>query len=99
MLWDKHAWGLPRIEALDLWLEFIDKHGVKLFVVDTLAHFLRPVLEKVRNAINAYDHIYKVMERLQAGRLTRVALSCSFTMTARAKPLKLTKHGFWARPH
>jgi DNA polymerase III epsilon subunit-like protein/predicted nucleic acid-binding Zn-ribbon protein len=67
MLWDKYAWGLPRIEALDFWFEFIERHGVRLFVVDTLAHFLRPELEKVRNAINAYDFVYKVMERLQAG--------------------------------
>jgi hypothetical protein len=67
MLWDKHAWGLPRVEALDFWLEFIEKHGVTLFIVDTLAHFLRPELELVRNAINAYDYIYAVMEKLQAG--------------------------------
>jgi DNA polymerase elongation subunit (family B) len=67
MLWDKYAWKLPRIEALDFWLEFIEKHSVRLFVVDTLAHFLRPELEKVRNAINAYDFVYKVMERLQEG--------------------------------
>jgi hypothetical protein len=38
-----------------------------LFIVDTLAHFLRPELELVRNAINAYDYIYAVMEKLQAG--------------------------------
>jgi len=67
MLWDKHAWGLPRVEALDFWLEFIEKHDVTLFIVDTLAHFLRPELELVRNAINAYDYIYAVMEKLQAG--------------------------------
>jgi hypothetical protein len=77
MLWDKHAWGMPRIESFDLWLEFIDKHGVKLFVVDTLAHYLRPELEKVRNAINAYDHIYKVMERLQSG---AVDTGCTFLL-------------------
>jgi hypothetical protein len=58
---------LPRVEALDFWLEFIEKHGVTLFIVDTLAHFLRPELELVRNAINAYDYIYAVMEKLQAG--------------------------------
>jgi hypothetical protein len=77
MLWDKHAWGMPRIESFDFWLEFIDKHGVKLFVVDTLAHYLRPELEKVRNAINAYDYIYKVMERLQSG---AVDTGCTFLL-------------------
>jgi DNA polymerase elongation subunit (family B) len=77
MLWDKHAWGMPRIESFDFWLEFIDKHGVKLFVVDTLAHYLRPELEKVRNAINAYDYIYKVMERLQTA---AVDTGCTFLL-------------------
>jgi len=66
MLWDKVAFGLPRVDMLDYWLGFIEGNGVKLVVFDTLAHFLRPELEKVRNAINAYDHVYKVMETLQS---------------------------------
>ncbi|MEZ8218962.1 RNase_H superfamily protein, partial [Candidatus Fervidibacteria bacterium JGI MDM2 SSWTFF-3-K9] len=65
MLWDKLAFGMPRIDALDFWQEFITTNGVKLFIVDTLAHFIRPELDRLRNAINAYDHIGNVMERLQ----------------------------------
>jgi len=65
MLWDKMAFGMPRIDALDFWQEFITTNGVKLFIVDTLAHFIRPELDRLRNAINAYDHIGNVMERLQ----------------------------------
>jgi len=62
MLWDKMAWGLPRIDALDFWQEFITTNGVKLFIVDTLAHFIRPELDRLRNAY----HKRRVIERLQA---------------------------------
>jgi hypothetical protein len=61
MLWDKVAYGLPLVDCLDGWVDFIERNGVKLVVIDTLAHFLKPELAKVRNAINAYDHIYNVM--------------------------------------
>jgi len=77
MLWDKMAWSLPRIDALDFWQEFITTNGVKLFIVDTLAHFIRPELNRLRNAINAYDHIYNVMERLQA---LASETKCTFVM-------------------
>ncbi|MEZ8219606.1 RNase_H superfamily protein, partial [Candidatus Fervidibacteria bacterium JGI MDM2 SSWTFF-3-K9] len=77
MLWDKLAFGMPRIDALDFWQEFITTNGVKLFIVDTLAHFIRPELDRLRNAINAYDHIYSVMERLQA---LASETKCTFVM-------------------
>ncbi|MCS3920760.1 AAA family ATPase [Fervidibacter sacchari] len=77
MLWDKMAFGMPRIDALDFWQEFIITNGVKLFIVDTLAHFIRPELDRLRNAINAYDHIYSVMERLQA---LASETKCTFVM-------------------
>jgi len=77
MLWDKVAYKSPRVDMLDGWLYFIDRYGVKLVVFDTLAHFLQPELEKVRNAINAYDFVYKVMERLQAG---AAETGCTFVL-------------------
>ena len=62
MLWDKMAWGLPRINALNFWQEFITTNSVKLFIVDTFTHFIRPELDRLRNAY----HKRRVMERLQA---------------------------------
>jgi RecA-family ATPase len=65
MIWDRHRFGVaPRVDALDWWREFITTNNIRLVVFDTLAHFLRPELDKVRNAINAYDHINGVMERI-----------------------------------
>jgi hypothetical protein len=66
MLWDKVAYGLPLVDCLDGWVDFIERNGVKLVVIDTLAHFLKPELAKVRNAINAYDHIYNVMGMIKS---------------------------------
>ena len=77
MLWDKVAYRLPRVDMLDGWVGFIERNGVKLIVFDTLVHFLRPELEKVRNAINAYDHVYKVMEMLQSA---AVETGCTFVL-------------------
>jgi hypothetical protein len=77
MLWDKVAYGLPRVDCLDGWVDFIERNGVKLVVIDTLAHFLKPELAKVRNAINAYDHIYNVMGMIKsAGEET----GCTFVL-------------------
>jgi hypothetical protein len=65
MIWDRHRFGVaPRVDGLDWWREFITTNNIRLVVFDTLAHFLRPELDKVRNAINAYDHINGVMERI-----------------------------------
>jgi hypothetical protein len=66
MLWDKVAYGLPLVDCLDGWVDFIERNGVKLVVIDTLAHFLKPELAKVRNAINAYDHVYNVMGMIKS---------------------------------
>ncbi len=66
MLWDKVKYGLPRVDALDGWIGFIERYSVKLIVLDTLVHFLRPELAKVRNAINAYDFVYGVLETIQS---------------------------------
>jgi DNA polymerase elongation subunit (family B) len=66
MLWDRITKKSPRVDCLDGWVDFMERYDIKLAVFDTLAHFLRPELEKVRNAINAYDHVYKVMEMLQS---------------------------------
>jgi hypothetical protein len=56
MVWDKRRFGVaPRVDALDWWREFIVANNIRLIVFDTLAHFLRPELDKVRNALNAYD--------------------------------------------
>jgi hypothetical protein len=64
-IWDKHRFGVaPRVNALDWWREFIKTHDIRLIVFDTLAHFLRPELDKVRNALNAYDYIGSVLERV-----------------------------------
>jgi hypothetical protein len=65
MVWDKRRFGVaPRVGALDWWREFIKTHDIRLVVFDTLAHFLRPELDKVRNALNAYDYIGSVLERV-----------------------------------
>jgi hypothetical protein len=65
MVWDKRRFGVaPRVGALDWWREFIKTHDIRLIVFDTLAHFLRPELDKVRNALNAYDYIGSVLERV-----------------------------------
>jgi hypothetical protein len=65
MIWDRCRFGIaPRVDVLDWWREFITTHDIRLVVFDTLAHFLRPELDKVRNAINAYDHIAGIMERI-----------------------------------
>ncbi len=64
-VWDKRRFGVaPRVDALDWWREFITTNNIRLIVFDTLAHFLRPELDKVRNAINAYDYIGSVLERV-----------------------------------
>ena len=65
MLWDKVAYGLPAVDCLDGWLNFIDRNGVKLVVFDTLVHFLRPEFAKVSNAINAYDFVYGVLGEIK----------------------------------
>jgi hypothetical protein len=65
MVWDKRRFGVaPRVGALDWWREFIKTHDIRLIVFDTLAHFLRPELDKVRNALNAYDYTSSVLERV-----------------------------------
>jgi hypothetical protein len=65
MIWDKRRFGVaPRVDALDWWREFITTNDIRLIVFDTLAHFLRPELDKVRNALNAYDYIGSVLERV-----------------------------------
>jgi hypothetical protein len=65
MVWDKRRFGVaPRVDALDWWREFIIANNIRLVVFDTLAHFLRPELDRVRNALNAYDHIGSVLERI-----------------------------------
>jgi hypothetical protein len=65
MVWDKWRFGVaPRVNALDWWREFIVANNIRLIVFDTLAHFLRPELDKVRNALNAYDYIGSVLERV-----------------------------------
>jgi RecA-family ATPase len=65
MIWDKCRFGVaPRVDALDWWREFIVANNIRLVVFDTLAHFLRPELDKVRNALNAYDYIGSVLERV-----------------------------------
>jgi hypothetical protein len=64
-IWDKRRFGVaPRVDALDWWREFIIANDIRLIVFDTLAHFLRPELDKVRNALNAYDYIGSVLERV-----------------------------------
>ena len=64
-IWDKRRFGIaPRVDALDWWREFIIANNIRLVVFDTLAHFLRPELDRVRNALNAYDHIGSVLERV-----------------------------------
>jgi hypothetical protein len=64
-VWDKRRFGVaPRVDALDWWREFIGANNIRLIVFDTLAHFLRPELDKVRNALNAYDYIGSVLERV-----------------------------------
>jgi hypothetical protein len=65
MVWDKWRFGVaPRVNALDWWREFIVANNIRLIVFDTLAHFLRPELDKVRNALNAYDYTSSVLERV-----------------------------------
>jgi hypothetical protein len=65
MIWDKRRFGVaPRVDALDWWREFITNNNIRLVIFDTLAHFLRPELDKVRNALNAYDYIGSVLERV-----------------------------------
>jgi hypothetical protein len=65
MVWDKRRFGVaPRVDALDWWKEFIVANNIRLVVFDTLAHFLRPELDKVRSALNAYDYIGSVLERV-----------------------------------
>jgi hypothetical protein len=65
MVWDKRRFGVaPRVDALDWWKEFIVANNIRLVVFDTLAHFLRPELDKVRNALNAYDYVGSVLERV-----------------------------------
>jgi hypothetical protein len=65
MVWDKRRFGVaPRVDALDWWREFIVANNIRLIVFDTLAHFLRPELDKVRNALNAYDYTSSVLERV-----------------------------------
>ena len=65
MIWDKRRFRVaPRVDALDWWREFITTNNIRIVVFDTLAHFLRPELDKVRNAINAYDCIGSVLERV-----------------------------------
>jgi hypothetical protein len=65
MIWDRHRFGVaPRVDALDWWRKFIVANNIRLIVFDTLAHFLRPELDKVRNALNAYDYIGSVLERV-----------------------------------
>ncbi|MFZ8851869.1 MAG: AAA family ATPase, partial [Armatimonadota bacterium] len=65
MIWDRHRFGVaPRVDALDWWREFITTNNIRLVVFDTLAHFLRPELDKVRNALNAYDYIGGVLEQV-----------------------------------
>ena len=65
MVWDKWRFGIaPRVNALDWWREFIVANNIRLIVFDTLAHFLRPELDKVRNALNAYDYTSSVLERV-----------------------------------
>jgi len=64
-IWDKRRFGVaPRVDALDWWRNFIVTNNIRLVVFDTLAHFLRPELDKVRNALNAYDYIGSVLERV-----------------------------------
>jgi hypothetical protein len=64
-IWDKRRFGVaPRVDVLDWWREFITTNNIRLVVFDTLAHFLRPELDKVRNALNAYDYIGSVLERV-----------------------------------
>jgi hypothetical protein len=64
-IWDKRRFGVaPRVDALDWWREFITTNNIRLVVFDTLAHFLRPELDKVRNALNAYDYIGSVLEQV-----------------------------------
>jgi DNA polymerase elongation subunit (family B) len=77
MLWDKAAYGLPHVDCLDGWVDFIERNGVKLIVIDTLAHFLKPELAKVRNAINAYDHVYNVMGMVKSA---AEETSCTFLL-------------------
>jgi hypothetical protein len=65
MVWDKRRFGVaPRVDALDWWREFIVTNDIRFVVFDTLAYFLRPELDKVRNALNAYDYIGSVLERV-----------------------------------
>jgi hypothetical protein len=65
MVWDKWRFGVaPRVNALDWWREFIVANNIRLVVFDTLAHFLRPELDKVRSALNAYDYTSSVLERV-----------------------------------
>jgi len=65
MVWDKRRFGVaPRVDALDWWREFIIANNIRLVVFDTLAHFLRPELDRVRNALNAYDYVGSVLERV-----------------------------------
>jgi hypothetical protein len=65
MVWDKRRFGVaPRVDALDWWREFITTNNIRLVVFDTLAHCLRPELDKVRNALNTYDYIGSVLERV-----------------------------------
>jgi len=65
MIWDKRRFGVaPRVDFLNWWREFIIANDIRLIVFDTLAHFLRPELDKVRNALNAYDYIGSVLERV-----------------------------------
>jgi hypothetical protein len=64
-IWDKRRFGVaPRVGALEWWKEFIVANNIRLVILDTLAHFLRPELDKVRNALNAYDYIGSVLERV-----------------------------------
>jgi hypothetical protein len=65
MVWDKRRFGVaPRVDVLNWWKEFIIANNIRLVVFDTLAHFLRPELDRVRNALNAYDYIGSVLERV-----------------------------------
>jgi hypothetical protein len=78
MIWDRRRFGIaPRVDALDWWREFITTNNIRLVVFDTLAHFLRPELDKVRNALNAYDYIGSVLERV-----TQIAneTGCTFVL-------------------
>jgi hypothetical protein len=78
MVWDKRRFKVaPRVDALDWWKEFIVANNIRFVVFDTLAHFLRPELDRVRNALNAYDCIGSVLERI-----TQVAneTGCTFLL-------------------